>query len=138
MVRKGKERFTNPSFRSKMYLTAQASHLRYQISEAYFNIDTTFEEFMREGSGWNLDKIIKLEATIAEYLPISGNSYIPLPRKPQLQKAILNIQNMTNVASSGLCWRVSTQCILIRAEYLIMIYKYGFPGTQECGDVTFP
>jgi hypothetical protein len=70
-----------------------ATQLKHQITEAYFKIDKSFEQYMREGSGWTLDQITKLQVRIAPYSPLVGTSYMPLSKKLQAKKDFLNIQN---------------------------------------------
>ena len=49
-----------------------------------------------KGSGWVLDKIIKLDLHIHKYTPIGGSTFIPLPHKLKIKKAILNVKNKDN------------------------------------------
>lgn len=46
-----------------------------------------------DGSDWSIDRIIKLEISTAEYVPLEGSTYVPLPKKIQRRKAIINVQN---------------------------------------------
>jgi hypothetical protein len=63
------------------------------LDEGFGKIQTSFEEFTSRGSGWALHCITKIELYTAEYEPLHGSSYIPLPPKLAAKKAILNIQN---------------------------------------------
>ncbi|KFM62508.1 hypothetical protein X975_05381, partial [Stegodyphus mimosarum] len=64
-----------------------------QVEEAFEKIKNNFEEFLKNGSGWVLEKIKKFELNVARYELFPGSSYIPLPKKLADKKAILNIQN---------------------------------------------
>jgi hypothetical protein len=52
--------------------------------------------FIREKSGLFLAEIYQLYIKVAEFNPIAGNGYIPLPKYLQAKKAIVNIQNKDN------------------------------------------
>ena len=49
--------------------------------------------FSSNGSGWVLEKVIKLIVNFARYRPITGSSYIALPSKLQNCRGLLNIRN---------------------------------------------
>ena len=89
----GVERTSEPVFRSIKYLATLPTQLNDQITEAYFKIIESLETFMRNGSGWQIDQVTKLEIEIAQFSPIYVSSYIPLPAKLKAKKAILNVQN---------------------------------------------
>ena len=44
------------------------------------------------GSAWSFGRIEKLKIQLNEYKPLTGSSYIPLPKKAA-KKAIVNVQN---------------------------------------------
>ena len=88
----GREMTTTPNFTSDVFI-ATVSNVEEQLSCSFQTLNSKFEMFEREGSGWQMNKIIKLEIKHAKYSPISGSSYIKLPEKLQAKKAILNIQN---------------------------------------------
>ena len=56
------------------------------ISEEYREmISEIFEKianFNRQGSGWQFRQVIHVEIHLNKYEPISGSSYIPLPKTP--------------------------------------------------------
>ena len=74
------------------------------------NIDTTnhiFNQFVDElrseieswserGSGWVMDEILEAIINVAQYQPLNGGSFMPLPEKLKNKKAIINIQNRDN------------------------------------------
>ncbi|XP_054720676.1 uncharacterized protein LOC129230303 [Uloborus diversus] len=66
------------------------------LEEAFTKVESTFEAFLKLGSGWTLDHVIHVEVTAAKYAPLAGRSYIPLTSKMQAKKAVLNIQNEDN------------------------------------------
>ena len=46
-----------------------------------------------DGSGWRFRSIVSLNVFTAEYKPLKGSSYIPLPSCLASKKAIINMQN---------------------------------------------
>lgn len=54
---------------------------------------TSFLEYQRQGSNWTLDKILGLTLNVAKYSPIRGSSFIPVPIRLRVKKAIINVQN---------------------------------------------
>ena len=48
------------------------------------------------GSGWIFYKIIKLELHTASYIPLRGNTWLPLPKELADKKAIINMKNKDN------------------------------------------
>ena len=52
------------------------------------------ENFQHTGSGWVLEKLLKLDLHILEYSPLRATSYITLPKELQnSKKGLVNIQN---------------------------------------------
>ena len=54
------------------------------------------ESWSERGSGWVIDEILEAIINVAQYQPLNGASYIPLPEKLKNKKAIVNIQNIDN------------------------------------------
>ena len=54
------------------------------------------EAWSERGSGWKMDKILKAFINVAQYQPMRGGSYMPLPAKLKNKKAIINVQNRDN------------------------------------------
>ena len=54
------------------------------------------EAWSQRGSGWVVDEILEAFINVAQYQPLNGGSYMPLPEKLKNKKAILNIQNRDN------------------------------------------
>ena len=67
-----------------------------QLPLAYIHLNMNCEEAEREGTGWNLEKILRIEIYTVANNPLAASSYIPLPKKVQLTKGVLNIQNEDN------------------------------------------
>ena len=54
------------------------------------------EAWSERGSGWVVDKILEAIINVAQYQPLNGGSYMPLPEKLKNKTAIINIQNRDN------------------------------------------
>ena len=52
--------------------------------------------FQSMGSGWRLRSIIQLELHTVRYIPLRGETYIPLPKELDVKTAIINIKNKDN------------------------------------------
>ncbi|GFW95212.1 c2H2-type domain-containing protein [Trichonephila clavipes] len=85
--------YITPYFRSNCLVELMENTIAEHLESAFKKIQNSFEEFTQRGSGWTLDKILKLELNIAKYQPLCPSSYIPLPKKLADKKAILNIKN---------------------------------------------
>lgn len=85
--------YAEPTFRSLSLACTNVSQIKEQMAEAFQHLHNSYQNFERDGSGWSIDKIMKLEVNTIEFVPLEGSSYIPLPAQIQKKKAILNIQN---------------------------------------------
>ena len=81
---------------SKTYVVMTPEEIDDAIPEVFQTISAKFQEFQREGSGWTLDYVSKVEVYTATYDPLMGSSYIPLPLDLIDIKSILNIRNNDN------------------------------------------
>ena len=54
------------------------------------------EAWSERGSGWIMEEILEAFINVAQYQPMRGGSYMPLPAKLKNKKAVLNIQNRDN------------------------------------------
>ena len=54
------------------------------------------EAWSESGGGWIMDKILEAFINEVQYRPLRCGSYMPLPKKLQNKKAIINVQNRDN------------------------------------------
>ena len=52
--------------------------------------------FLSRGSGWRLRSIIRLELHTVSYVPLRGETWVPLPKELANKKAIINMKNKDN------------------------------------------
>ena len=69
------------------------------------------EAWSERGSGWIMDKILEAFINVAQYQPMRGGRYMPLPKKLQNKKAIINVQNRDNQC---LRWALRAALFLLR------------------------
>ena len=88
------EVFAEPFFTSRCYLLVNAASLQDQFQEALQKLLNDCESFIRNGSGWVMDKVLKVFVNVGQYKPLKGKSYIPLPQGLSGNNhGIINIQN---------------------------------------------
>ena len=67
--------------------------LNHLLNQFIDEVKGEIEAWSQRGSGWVLDEILEAYINVAQYQPMRGGSYMPLPKKLQDKKAIVNVQN---------------------------------------------
>ena len=70
---------------------------RFNLGASYEIIKNILDILTGFGSGWMIDQIENVDIDIANYEPLAGNSYFPLP--PELRnsmKGFINLKNKDN------------------------------------------
>ena len=80
-------------FRSKTYIALQNDDIEHEMNEAFQKMNDSLEEFIHKGSNWLVDRIISMEICTVPYTPISGSSYMALPRKLRHTGGVVNVNN---------------------------------------------
>ena len=87
-----KVKFTKPNsegeeISAEIYFTSKCQHIlnveediNAQVTEAITKNSEDVDTFLKNGSGWVLDRVIKTYVNIALYKPLKGKSYIALPK----------------------------------------------------------
>ena len=70
--------------------------LNYLLNQFIDEVKGEIEAWSERGSGWIVEKILEAFINVAQYQPMRGGSYMPLPKKLQNKKAIINVQNRDN------------------------------------------
>ena len=66
---------------------------RYHLNDSFEEILNLLDIWINEGSGWVIDKIEGLYINAANYEPLLGGSYIPLPKVPNnSMKGLINLK----------------------------------------------
>ena len=88
------EKTSFPYFRSLTYrLLDEDTFDESDLNEAMQKIYARMEKYLREGSGWFVKHVIKLEVHTINYSPIHGPMFIPLPQTLFMSHSILNVYN---------------------------------------------
>ena len=67
---------------------------RYHLNDSFEEILNLLDIWINEGSGWVIDKIEGLYINVANYEPLLGGSYIPLPKAlNNSMKGLINLKN---------------------------------------------
>ena len=67
---------------------------RYRLSDSFEEILNLLDILINESSGWVIDKIEGLYINAANYEPLLGDSYIPLPKVlNNSMKGLINLKN---------------------------------------------
>ena len=89
----GSEEYTDPVLRHKQEAVLQKSEITAALRQALPRVLETLEKWTQRGSGWAVVQVHTLWLDIARYQPLRGGSYIPLPKKLQDKKAVVNVKN---------------------------------------------
>lgn len=54
----------------------------------------SFEKYIRESSGWVFKKVVNLMVHTLMYTPLSGSSFIEIPKVLRHSQSLLSIRNM--------------------------------------------
>ena len=72
---------STPYFRSRTYRFLLPEGLQdHDLNEAFQEIFAALEKYQKEGSNWFVKNINNLEIHMVVYRPISGSTYIQLPK----------------------------------------------------------
>lgn len=91
--KKDKMELVEPYFHGRCHIALKVEDLVQSLRDSNKKIMTSFLEYQRQGSNWTLDKIIGLTLNIAKHKPLRESSFIPLPIRLRVKKAIVNVQN---------------------------------------------
>ena len=75
---------------------------RFDLNSTYETLKHRVEFYSNEGSGWIIDKIEDIWINIANYDPLVGSSYIPLP--PKLKNSMKGLINLKNKDDECFKW----------------------------------
>ena len=80
-------------FNSAMEIVLEATDLQGVYERVKTKILESFSTYLKNGSGWVLKKVVRLDITLSKFEPMKGSSYIPLPKKMKNKGAIINMKN---------------------------------------------
>ena len=80
-------------FNSETHINLETSDVKEILTEVIRSIIEKIAMYQKNGSGWYFREIVHLEIHTADYNPMRGSSYIPLPDWIMRKKAIVSIRN---------------------------------------------
>ena len=85
---------------------------RYYLNDSFEKGKNLFDIWISEGSGSVIDKVEGIYINVTNYEPLSGSSYIPLPKVlNKSKKSLINLKNKYHV----LCG-VILECLILKIE----------------------
>ena len=73
--------FKNAYFNSKTFTITNSDHIIDALDQASEEIKNGVAVWLSEGSGWTIEEILGHYINIVKYVPLRGNSYLPLPEE---------------------------------------------------------
>ena len=93
VFKKKPDSFTDPPVRFYTKNEAVFNQDEINLDKQFLELGERIENFIQDGSGWQLSSLKTLWLDIAQYKPLKGSSYIPLPDVLKHKKAIIDIKN---------------------------------------------
>ena len=88
VFKKEPDTFTDPPVRFYTKNEAVFNRDEINLDKQFLELGERIENFIQDGSGWKLSSLKTLWLDIAQYKPLKGSSYIPLPDVLKHKKAI--------------------------------------------------
>ena len=88
--------YKNPYFRSGPQNINSSTNIPETFEIMKQRMIELFENYTNEGSGWIFQNIDCLLLKVNKNVPLSGSSYIDLPKEIKAKKAVINVQNKDN------------------------------------------
>ena len=86
--------FKNAYFNSKTFTITNSDQVIDALDGASEEIKNRVAVWLSEGSGWTIEDILHHYVNIAKYVPLRGNSYLPLPEELRnSKKGLINLNN---------------------------------------------
>ena len=83
-------------FHSEIELNIAETDEKKLLDKMIARIEEVLANFQQSGSNWVFQRIIQLEIHFANWKPIRGSTFIPLPAKLKNKKGVINIKNEDN------------------------------------------
>ena len=69
-----------PHFNSRVKVLLRGDDtLDHEMNDSFQKLHTSFGEFLKNGSGWELEEVLKMDISVATYRPLNGTSHMELP-----------------------------------------------------------
>ena len=86
--------YKEPYFSCKAFTIMNTDEIIDALDQAAEEINNKIATWLSEGSGWTIEEILQHYVNIVKYVPLRGNSYIPLPKELRnSKKGLINLKN---------------------------------------------
>ena len=82
------------SFNSRQESIFESTNLEEVYERMVAKMLEAFATYLRNGSGWMLKKVVRLDITLSRLRPLRGSSHMELPKRISKRKALINMQNL--------------------------------------------
>ena len=119
------------SFKTSNKSVFLSSSIDYILGDMFQKLCRENTEYEGKGSGWTLHSVDGLLIRFSRYRPLRGSSFIPLPKKIALKRAIINPKNFND----NMCfqWSILAKYVnscVIDKKYMALRNKYNFDGIR--------
>ena len=83
-------------FHSEIEINIAETDEKKLLDKMIARIEEVLANFQQSGSNWVFQQIIRLEIHFANWQPLGGSTFIPLPAKLKNKKGVINIKNEDN------------------------------------------
>ena len=83
-------------FHGSMHTMLRKEEFKEAFKISVQKIWKAFDTYIKNGSGWILEKVEKICLNTYDYKPIAGTSYIPTPEAIAAKNAVINVQNKSD------------------------------------------
>ena len=95
-LKTGEETKTAAAFHSEIPKNYPETNEKKLLNSMIDEVLESMAKFQRRGSNWRFEEILNLEVHFVEFVPLKGNSWIPLPEWIKRKKAVINMKNEDN------------------------------------------
>ena len=81
------------SFNSKQESVFESTDLEEVYERMVTKMLEAFATYLKNGSGWVLKRVVRLDITLSRLRPLRGSSHIELPKAIAKRKALINMKN---------------------------------------------
>ena len=81
------------SFNSKQESVFNSTDLEIMYERMITKVLEAFSTYLKNGSGWTLKRVVRLDITLSKLNPVKGSSYTGLSKSLKTRKALINMKN---------------------------------------------
>ena len=91
-LKTGEETITAAAFHSEIPKNYPETNEKKLLNSMIDEVLESMAKFQRRGSNWRFEEILNLEVHFVEFVPLKGNSWIPLPEWIKRKKAVIKVE----------------------------------------------